>query len=153
MPFVYSTASANTTYIFYKTVKNGDKTIKRAIPASKGGSIVIKGGANVATPPHKSIVDPSGMPIHTPVAVRTEVTDRQLEMLRNNISFKRHEAAGFIKVDNKQTVEKAARSLQPKDKSAPLVPSDYTKKGHKVGKSKAGKDVEIELEVPALKKD
>lgn len=139
MPFVYSTLSNGVSYPSYKTINIGGVDLKRPIA---GSFIEIKGGANVATPPHKSIVDPSGMPIHTPVGVRTEVTDAQLEQLMGHLSFRKQVEAGYFKVDNKQKVEKAVTNMQAKDASAPKTPADY---GNKVKKSRSGKDVEIEL--------
>jgi hypothetical protein len=139
MPYVYSTATAGCKYTFCQKVNIGDRTTKRVKKI-----IHIKGGANVAAAPHKSIIDPNGHPIHTPKSVCTQVSDADLELLMSKKSFQRHIKAGFIKVDKKQSTEQAAKSLEHRDKSAPLTPQDLKGKGT-VKTNKKGQPVDIEL--------
>jgi len=81
--------------------------------------VVIKGGANLATSPE------SNMGRRTPRSVVTQVTDKQLEYLRANKVFNRHEKQERIFVlSSKENSEKVARDMNPKDAAAPLTPSD-----------------------------
>lgn len=77
--------------------------------------VLIKGGANRATDR-----------LVTPLGVRTEVTDQQLESLEQNVTFNRHKKLGFILVttDKEDADDVARRSMTPKDKSAPVTPND-----------------------------
>lgn len=76
--------------------------------------VLIKGGSGVA-----------GEHFVTPQGVVTEVTDEQLEYLRQNPSFLHHEKHGFVSVSKSKTdPEKVAADMTRRDQSAPIVPPD-----------------------------
>jgi hypothetical protein len=76
--------------------------------------VLVKGGANRAT--DKLI---------TPLGVRTEVTDQQLEQLEVNTTFKRHKDQGLIVVmTDKEDPDDIAKMMTAKDPSAPITPND-----------------------------
>lgn len=113
MAFITSTMSAPISYVFYKTLPGGMKTVAEEIK--------IKGGANVAD--KKTILTPRG--------VSTEVTEEQLALLKTHPIFKEHLKRGFVTVVEtkyKEEAEKAAEDLEKKDASAPKTPADYKKK-------------------------
>lgn len=81
----------------------------------KGHSVLIKGGTGVA---NNRLI--------TPLGVSTEITDFDLEELKNNPAFLEHQKAGFIVVRNKKTdTEKVASEMNLKDESAPMTEADY----------------------------
>ena len=76
--------------------------------------VVIKGGAGVA---NERIVTPRG--------VATEVTEEQVEYLRQNEIFKLHEKNGFVMVsDTYGDPDTVAADMTGRDNSAPIVPQD-----------------------------
>jgi hypothetical protein len=82
--------------------------------------VVIKGGANLATDR-----------LITPLGVRTEVTDQQLEQLEQNTIFQKHKKQGFIVVmSDKEDPDDIAKGMTPKDQSAPVTPNDPIFKRH-----------------------
>lgn len=86
-------------------------------------SVSIKGGANVAT---KQIMGINGLPIYTPKAGETKITDEELEFLERNKTFQAHKEKGFITVHKKSiSIDKVVSLMTPKDKSAPKTPQDY----------------------------
>jgi hypothetical protein len=111
MPFhVYSTGTNSTLYREYENRGDGTK-----IPVVRK-QLLIKGGAGLARK----------QGLLTPLGVKTEVSDSDMEWLNANRSFQRHVESGFIKV-MKQNIdpEKAAADMASRDKSAPLVPQDF----------------------------
>lgn len=107
MNYIYSTLASNTRYATYQDTASDMPVI--------ASSITIRGGAGVAD---KHFITPRG-------AV-TEVTDAELEALKNNTVFKRHVERGFIVIDTKkQDVEKVVSEMEARDNSAPVVPQDY----------------------------
>lgn len=110
MPLVYSTMTNNSEYVEYKT----NTTNNLAIPVRK---VVIKGGAGVSQ--KRTLI--------TPLGVRTEVSAEDLAFLQNDVNFKRHVDAGFLKVvsKGKPDADAVAADMQQRDGSAPLVPNDY----------------------------
>ena len=75
---------------------------------------LIKGGAGVA---NDRIVTPRG--------VATEVTEEQVEYLRQNEIFKLHEKNGFVMVsDAYADPDTVAADMTGRDNSAPVVPQD-----------------------------
>lgn len=76
--------------------------------------VVIKGGAGVA---NDRIVTPRG--------VATEVTEEQVEYLRQNEIFKLHEKNGFVMVSESYAdPDTVAADMTGRDNSAPVVPQD-----------------------------
>lgn len=119
MPYITSTMSSAIAYCFYKTLPGGMRAVER--------EVLVKGGANVAD--KRTILTPKG--------VSTEVTEEELELLKKHPLFKEHLQKGFVTVvDTKyrEEAEKAARSLEKKDASAPKTPDDYKQKTTKVKK-------------------
>jgi hypothetical protein len=78
--------------------------------------ILIRGGANVAK-------RTSTGGLYTPKGVVTEVTDDQMDALKDNVHFKNHVEKGFISSEKKKIkIEKGVADLEPGDKSKPIVP-------------------------------
>lgn len=111
MPYITSTATNGTDYTIYKTTDAGV-----TVPVK---TISIKGGANCI---NKVYV--------TPDSVATKVSDEDYEILKTHPEFVRHLKAGFIKV-TKIMKEENNKGLVEEDKSAPMTPSKYEKRGKK----------------------
>jgi len=109
MPYVYSTLGQDMVYTNF--IKSGNDT---NLPDEE---VLIKGGAGVI----------NKQTLITPLGIRTEITDRQHEVLKRNETFKRHVKNGFIVVqDNKQKVEKVVKEhMELKDKSAQMTGKDF----------------------------
>jgi len=107
--YIYSTLSAS---VRYAASEPGGADV----PVPTDG-ILVAGGTNVA---NKNLITPRG-------AVVTEVTEEQLERLRNDEVFKLHQANGFVTISSKlEDGEKVASAdLEGRDASAPLTPEDY----------------------------
>ena len=114
MPHITSTMTAAVQYNCYVDTPSGQKTVKE--------SITIQGGANVAS---KHFITPDG--------VVTQVTDEQIKLLEQDKTFKIHLDNGFVKIH--KTAKKNVKDMEKKDKSTPITPSDYTKKGKKAPKT------------------
>ncbi|MGN0016193.1 MAG: hypothetical protein ACI37O_02505 [Candidatus Avelusimicrobium sp.] len=124
MPYIISSLTADHRYAFYEKTSGNVLRVKK--------EILIKGGANVAN--KKTLLTPSG-------AV-TEVSERDLELLKTNISFKNHLERGFLKImetSNKYKAEETAEKMDAKDKSAQRTPEDYEKEGKKAPRTRKGK--------------
>jgi hypothetical protein len=107
--FIVSKASTDMAFVKYsEAAKNGiPKIVKK---------VVIKGGANVAQ--KKTFITPQG--------VVTRVSSEDLEFLLSNSDFLRVQANGFMSVINDdRDMDRAAKDMTPKDKSAPKVAADY----------------------------
>lgn len=111
MPYITSTATSGTDYALYRTTEAGLVEVAKVIS--------IKGGANCA---NKVYV--------TPEAVATKVSDDELELLMKNPEFQRHLKAGFLKI-SKISVSENNKGMIEEDKSAPMTPAKYKKKGKK----------------------
>lgn len=112
MPYVYSTATCDGSYVEYKPDSSRGHGHSEIIK-----KVTIKGGHGVAT---KNFVTPKG--------VMTKVTDEELEFLLKNKSFQRHVKAGFMAYDkSKVDPEKKAIDMAPGDNSRPLTPKDFEK--------------------------
>ncbi len=108
MPYVYSTASADTCYTSFRRV-----TKDLNLPVER---VLVKGGSNVMD--RKRLV--------TPLGVATKVTEEELAFLQKHPTFLRHAAKGFVKVaKTKQEPEKVAGDMTPRDKGAQLVAGDF----------------------------
>lgn len=108
--YIFSTLTCDNAYNLYHP-RLHDKAPNRI-----ARSVVIKGGANVSDKKFR-ITSPG---------VMTKVTDEELELLKNNVVFKRHVERGFLIIENKKVeVEKASSKMTKKDRSAPKVPEDY----------------------------
>lgn len=79
-------------------------------------SVHIKGGAGLAD---RHII--------TPLGVRTEVTERDVESLKNNPVFQQHEKNQFVVIEAKPfEVDKVVANMGDKvDPSSPLTDADY----------------------------
>lgn len=124
MAYILSSLSSDTKYCFWE--KQGENIV------AVQKEILIKGGANVAD--KKTLITPNG--------ASTEVSDKDLELLKTNPSFKRHLEKGFIKIvetDNKYKAQEEAEKLDQKDASAQKTPEDYQKKGKKAPATKQSK--------------
>lgn len=108
--FVYSTLTCDQNYTNWHPAPEGNPIAEPAY------SVLIKGGANVA--------DRYSL---TARGIRTEITEQDLEELKKNQSFLRHEQKGFITVrEDKVDAEVAvAAGMKQKDDSAPVTPNDY----------------------------
>lgn len=113
MPQVYSTLT--NAHCYTNWTRPSDKTLH---PEVIGKPVTIKGGANLATSPE------SNMGRRTPKGVVTDVTDEQLEYLRQNKRFLSHEKQELIFViSSKEDPDKVARDMNPKDNAAPITPA------------------------------
>ena len=105
--YVYSTLASDVAYTNH-TPGGGDMPIE--LPP-----VHIKGGAGIA---NDRLVTPRG--------VVTEVTEEQVEYLRQNEVFKLHEKNGFVEVSaSRVDPDTAAADMTGRDNSAPLVPEDF----------------------------
>lgn len=110
MPYVYSTLTCDNEYADW--IKAGDQqSILRTVKVNGGHGVMNKN-------------------FMTPLGVVTEVSDEDMDFLMKNTHFQLHMENGFIKVDKKkQEPEKIAADMKRRDKSAPIVPSDYSAGG------------------------
>lgn len=113
MPFVYSTLSADVSYNVYYPVdaqiKAGVRTIQK--------SILIKGGSGVAPLGKRALA--------TQFGIVTEVTDEELEILKNDETFKTHLTHGFVSyASSKVDPEKIIVDMELRDDSSPIMPED-----------------------------
>jgi len=105
--YVYSTLASDIAYTNHVSVGNPDP---HPLPP-----VVIKGGAGVA---NDRLITPHG--------VRTEVTEEDVEYLRANSVFKRHEANGFVMISkDKQDPDLVASDMKSREPSSPLVDPDF----------------------------
>lgn len=110
MPVVYSTATSDINYVDYHPGKPTDAAavVKR--------SVIIKGGANLATLTGNLI---------TPRGVATVISDDDLAFLETLEAFQRHKSKGFMYVEKgskpKDADAVAKAHMAPADKSAPLT--------------------------------
>lgn len=112
--------AAEKTYYVYSKLSNSQRYDEHVpggadLPAVSY-SVHIKGGTGLAD---KHII--------TPLGVRTEVTERDVESLKTNIVFQQHEKNGFVKIEAKAyDVEKVIANMgNTVDPSAPLTEADY----------------------------
>ena len=113
--YVYSTATCSGSYVEYHASKDVG-TIKR--------KVTIQGGHGVASLAHHGALGN----IHTPQGVVTEVSDDDMEFLKQDKNFLRHVAAGHMKFEKKKIdPAKAISDMNLKDGSAPLTPADFDK--------------------------
>jgi hypothetical protein len=105
--YVYSTLASDVAYTNHMA-GGGDMPIE--LPP-----VVIKGGAGIA---NERLVTPRG--------IVTEVTEQEVEYLRQNELFKMHEKNGFVEVsESRVDPDTAAADMTGRDNSAPLVPEDF----------------------------
>ena len=118
MAFILSTLSAPVEYTIYSRDFAGDQpTLNRVID-----KIVIDGYANMA---NKHFI--------TEKSVLTEVTDKQLELLKANKVFQMHVNNGYLKIVETKTNDTS--NMEEFDKSAPLTPEKYTKNAEEANSS------------------
>lgn len=123
MPYVLSKLA--NTQIYTQYAKDVSNNINIAVQ-----QVEIKGGSDVT---NKNLITPNG--------VITQVTNNQLDILKSNIDFQKHLEKGYVNYfafnpNMDKEVEKMER-----DKSVPLTPDDYKKKGKKAPKTE---DIEVE---------
>lgn len=106
--YVLSTLTADQEYTAYR---EGGADIPVAV-----GSVLIKGGANVAD---KRLVTPQG--------VVTKVNADQMAALESNEVFQLHKRNGYITVSERKPADAdaAAASQASRDGSAPMVEGDF----------------------------
>jgi hypothetical protein len=124
---VYSTQTNSSEYAEYRFPQG-----RNGLPI-KGRSVIIKGGAGVAQ--KRTLI--------TPLGVATEISAAQLAFLENNNSFKRHVAAGFLRVikspgKSGPDASEVVADMEPRDGSSPVTPQDVEAMGKKLPTS--GKD-------------
>lgn len=123
--YVYSTLTCDNAYTLY------EPTPPEQLSKPKR-SILIKGGANVA---NKHVLTTKG--------VVTQVSDADMEMLKQNDHFMLHHKNGFIAWEkHKEDPEHVAKDMQEKDASAPKVPEDFKDKN--VHSSSKRADVQVD---------
>lgn len=129
MFYVYSTATCPISYVSYVQNSSNDLgVIKKRADGSKI-AVTINGGHGVA---NKHLVTPKG--------VVTEVSDEDMEFLLQDRLFQKHMKAGFMAYDKKEIAPaKKAKDMTDKDKSAPLVPSDFEEAEASTGDTKVYK--------------
>lgn len=112
MPFIYSTLTCSNSFVIYAP-KTDPKALSRIVKR-----IEIKGGHGMK--------NPKGM--DTPRGVVTKITNEELELLLQNISFNRQVKAGFLAIDDKNVdTDKKVTDMAQKDGSAPMTPKDFDK--------------------------
>lgn len=116
MPYIYSTSTNDTIYAEYRSTGP-------MAPNEMVRHVLIKGGANRANKNQETF--PSTV---------TEVSDDDLEFLEKNELFQEHKKNGFIKVVGRSvaSLEKAAKDMTTKDRSAPKTPNDSMIEGLKI---------------------
>jgi len=110
MPLIFSTMTGAVTYTDWKMSPGG--------LSIAGKEVTIKGGANVAD--RRTILTPRG--------IGTQVTDDDLQFLKNDPTFLMHEKNGFITIDSASDIrdaDLAAASMEGRDDSAPDVEQDF----------------------------
>lgn len=113
--YIYSTGTCGGDYVVYEDNNSKDLGVIKKDANGKQLRVSINGGHGLA---NKHMVTPKG--------VVTIVSDAEFELLKNNRSFQRHVAAGFISYDKKQVdPSKKAENMALKDSSAPLTPKDF----------------------------
>lgn len=106
-------ASTHTTPIAYVGYEDGPEG---GVP-HVARKVIIQGGANV---PNKVLVTPKG--------TITPVDAEELDFLKTNKDFLKHQKAGFVQILIRDPgAEKAARDMAPKDRSAPYTAGDFAK--------------------------
>jgi len=109
MAYIYSTLTAGQEYRGYKKGQGDLNNI--------AWTVTINGGTNISS---KNLITPEG--------VLTTVSDKDLALLKTNKAFLRHAERGFIIIETKKVeVERVAKDMTKKDKSAPLSGSDFEK--------------------------
>lgn len=104
--YVFSTLAAD---VAYTNHAQGGADIPVELPP-----VLIQGGAGVANDR-----------LATPRGVATEVTEQQVEYLRNNPVFQMHEKNGFVLISASEgDPEVVASDMTGRDHSAPIVPQD-----------------------------
>jgi hypothetical protein len=111
MHYITSTMAADVTYHLYSNIsdsRNGVPKIKR--------SVLIRGKSGVAD---KVLI--------TPMGVRTVVSDEDMELLNNDITFNTHRKNGYITVESsdRNTEVVVADGMKTRDDSAPITPEDF----------------------------
>lgn len=105
--YIYSTLATDVTYTLY------DKGASDLPVVDK--KVFIRGGTGVAN-----------KYLQTPMGVMTEVSDAELEIMKQVPLFQRHVDKGFITVEKKNVdPEVVAADMESRDVSAPLVPEDF----------------------------
>lgn len=105
--YAYNTMTAGVTYTLYEENPSGLNVVKAQVD--------IAGGANV---PNKNLV--------TPLGVVTEITDDQLDILKQIPLFHEHVKNGFLVIQKrKDDVEAVVPDMVSRDDSAPLTPNDF----------------------------
>lgn len=106
--FVYSTITADVSYVEYKDGPPGGLPIE-------GRKVTIKGGAGLA---NKHVITPKG--------VVTVITTDELAFLMNDDNFKLHLAAGFVQYESQQyDLDAVVADMNHEDGSRPLTEADY----------------------------
>lgn len=110
MAFIVSTLSAPVEYTIYSSHLAGNHpAVNRVVD-----KVVIDGYANLAN--NHFITNKCAL---------TEVTDKQLELLKMNKVFQMHVNNGFLKIVETKTEDTS--NMEEVDNSAPLTPEKYTK--------------------------
>jgi len=121
MPYIVSTHSSDVEYVNWITNKDGGVNVRKEISNGKTG-VVVLGGHGVA---QKS----GTRGIYTPDGVITKVTDDELAFLESDETFKRHKAAGGVKVvRSKPDASEVAKDMAV-SKDTPLTAKDFEKGG------------------------
>ena len=113
--FVYSTLTNSHAYTNW--TRPSDPLKRPEIVVQDNGfkeQVLIEGGANLA---NSNVITPLGM--------RTEIDERQYEVLKRNTMFQRHLEQGFLvvktEVDDPELIAK--KYMAARDASAPLTPN------------------------------
>ena len=118
MPHIVSTLPTDMLYTLWQPSATG-------APHVKVDQVLVKGGHGVAQR------DSTGG-LHTPRGVVTHVTEKQLDLLKQDEVFKLLQKNNFVQIINSErppAPAKVSEDMAPKDKSAPLDDSDFKKGG------------------------
>lgn len=108
--YVYSTLAADNVYAAHES-GGGDMPVP--IPG-----VLIRGGTGVMAGGQGALVTPRG--------VATRVTESELERLAGDLTFKLHEANGFLEIsDAEAPAEVVAANMRQDDAGSQLEPGDF----------------------------
>jgi hypothetical protein len=121
--YVYSKLACHQKYVTYFEGKPTD-AINRVEK-----SVTVRGQAGMCKSTDPDVITPAG--------VRTQITDEEYGLLKNNWLFNLHRTNGHVTVEEvKVNPNKVAKDLAPDEGSRPRVESDLKDKGPKFLKKK-----------------
>ncbi len=109
MALITSTMATDVVYNIYEKSPSGSSVITKQVTVTGGTGVTNK------------------VTLVTPEGVTTSVTDTELEALKQNKVFQKHERNGFIKIQ--KAGKKDTSDMEEKDGSSQLTDEDFEGKG------------------------